>query len=333
MKVKRRVVNQKYQATHRPPLRRRRSRAPRPADGRGPRLPPQRRRRRPRDALIFDLAGAARSTSSPARRSPSSRRSSRELARRTDIGCLVLLSGKPAIFIAGADVEEIAGVTDPAEAEAASRLGQRALLRLGGAALPHRRRDPRHLRRRRHRARARLDLPRGRATAPDLRIGLPEIRLGILPGWGGCTRLPRRVGHRGGARHDPHRQDGLRPARAAKIGLVDALLPDAGFLDRARDFALARLGKRPRRERRRGGLNGARCSRATRSAADRALDQARKKTLAETKGHYPAPLRALEVVRIGIERRTARRLRRRGAGRRRARRLARSRRTWSTSST
>src|SRR5262249_1928635 len=48
-----------------------------------------------------------------------------EVGRREDIGCLVLLSGKSSGFIAGADVLEIARVTDPTEAEAGSRLGQR----------------------------------------------------------------------------------------------------------------------------------------------------------------------------------------------------------------
>ena len=47
-----------------------------------------------------------------------------ELGGRRDIGCLVLLSGKEG-FIAGADVDEIARVTDPAEAEAGARYGQR----------------------------------------------------------------------------------------------------------------------------------------------------------------------------------------------------------------
>src|SRR4051812_29525789 len=40
-----------------------------------------------------------------------------EAASRPEIGCLILLSGKAGNFIAGADVEEIARVTDPLEAE------------------------------------------------------------------------------------------------------------------------------------------------------------------------------------------------------------------------
>jgi len=47
----------------------------------------------------------------------------REVAAREEIRCLVLLSGKEKNFIAGADVDEIAGVTDPVEAERASRQG------------------------------------------------------------------------------------------------------------------------------------------------------------------------------------------------------------------
>ena len=29
---------------------------------------------------------------------------------------------------------------------------------------------------------------------PATRIGLPETTLGLIPAWGGCTRLPRLIG-------------------------------------------------------------------------------------------------------------------------------------------
>ncbi len=44
-----------------------------------------------------------------------------ELGRRTDIRALVLVSGKPDIFIAGADVKEIATATGEFGAEAVKR--------------------------------------------------------------------------------------------------------------------------------------------------------------------------------------------------------------------
>ena len=134
---------------------------------------------------------------------------------------------------------------------------------------------------------------------PDTKMGLPEVRLGILPGWGGSTRLPRRIGI---AEALDLILTGKTVAgrKALKLGLIDALLPDARFLDTLRDFALERMDQ-PRR------------------ADDEAFDfkellleknplgrkilfdQARKKTLETTRGHYPAPLRAIEVVRVGIE--------------------------------
>src|SRR5262249_28940368 len=58
------------------------------------------------------------------------------LAARKDIGCLILLSGKPGNFIAGADVEEIARVTDPLEAEAGSRVGHRLFSAWEGLPFP-----------------------------------------------------------------------------------------------------------------------------------------------------------------------------------------------------
>jgi 3-hydroxyacyl-CoA dehydrogenase/enoyl-CoA hydratase/3-hydroxybutyryl-CoA epimerase len=133
----------------------------------------------------------------------------------------------------------------------------------------------------------------------DLRIGLPETRLGIVPAWGGCARLPRRIG--------------IAPAldiilagkavpgkKAFRLGLADRLIPDASFLTQVREFAeLVLEGGKPR-------------SRAIdlkemlleKNPVGRMIlfDQARKKVLERTGSHYPAPIRAIEVVKVGIER-------------------------------
>jgi 3-hydroxyacyl-CoA dehydrogenase/enoyl-CoA hydratase/3-hydroxybutyryl-CoA epimerase len=220
-----------------------------------------------------------------------------ELAPRQDIGCLILLSGKPGSFIAGADVDEIARVTDPVEAEAGSRAGHRlfaaweslpfptvAAIRgvcLGGGLEI-----------------ALASTYRVASDRPDTKMGLPEVRLGILPGWGGSTRLPRRIGI---AEALDLILTGKTVAgrKALKLGLVDALLPDARFLDQVRDFALARLD-RPRREE--GGFDFKEILLEKNPLGRKILfDQARKKTLEQTRGQYPAPLRAIEVVRVGIE--------------------------------
>jgi 3-hydroxyacyl-CoA dehydrogenase/enoyl-CoA hydratase/3-hydroxybutyryl-CoA epimerase len=226
-----------------------------------------------------------------------------ELAARRDIGCLVLLSGKEGSFIAGADVEEIARVTDPVEAEAGSRIGHRlfgawaalpfptvAAIRgvtLGGGTEI-----------------ALASTWRVASDRTDTRIGLPEVRLGIVPGWGGSTRLPRLVGIAAGLDMILTGKT-VSGRQALKLGLVDALLPDARFLDLVRDFARERARPAagvaaPPARKRPGGLRGALLE-GNPFGRHIVFDQARKRTLEQTHGHYPAPLRAIEVVRVGIE--------------------------------
>ncbi|MGH9382320.1 MAG: 3-hydroxyacyl-CoA dehydrogenase NAD-binding domain-containing protein [Thermoanaerobaculia bacterium] len=219
------------------------------------------------------------------------------LRERTDIRVLLLRSGKPGTFIAGADIDLIAEVTDPLEAEAGARQGQKIFAAWAGLPFPT------------------VAAVQGTclgggtelALASDLilisdsdrvRIGLPETQLGILPAWGGCTRLPRRVDIAdaldvilAGKR--------LHPKQAFRIGLADALLPDARFEPLARELALRHLDGSLRRKPKADFKDLL----LEKNPVGRHVlfDQARKRTLATTEGHYPAPLRAIEVIRVGIE--------------------------------
>ena len=67
------------------------------------------------------------------------------------------------------------------------------------------------------------------------RIGLPEVTLGLLPGTGGTQRLPRLIG-RGRALELMTTGRTVGPAEAERIGMVDRLVPVAGF-----DQAVAEL--------------------------------------------------------------------------------------------
>lgn len=220
-----------------------------------------------------------------------------ELARRADIGCLILLSGKDSNFIAGADLDEIARVTDPAEAEAGSRLGHRlfsawealpfptvAAIRgtcMGGGT-----------------EWALASTYRVVSDRKAVRIGLPEVRIGILPGWGGSTRLPQRIGV-AAALDLILTGKTISGRRAKQTGFADALLPDARFLDEVRRFALDRRDKRRPSD----GRPDLKELLLEKNPLGRKIlfDQARKKTLEQTRGQYPAPLRAIEVVRIAVE--------------------------------
>lgn len=215
-----------------------------------------------------------------------------------EIRAVVLISGKPDNFIAGADIEEFTALTTQAEAERLSFEGQEMVSRvetlpkpvvaaIHGACLG-----------------GGLELAlacsyRVATDHPKTQLGLPEVQLGLIPGAGGCQRLPRLIGARA-ALDVILTGKSERGAKALRLGLVDELVPKSILLRTSMEAAgrLAKSGA-PRRATQ-GGLPGFFLDR---TPAGRRLvyRQARAQVLKKTGGHYPAPLAALEAVRIGLE--------------------------------
>jgi enoyl-CoA hydratase/carnithine racemase len=69
----------------------------------------------------------------------------------------------------------------------------------------------------------------GRLTAaPDAWFQLPEVAMGILPGFGGCVSIPRRIGRQRAAALMLSGQR-VRAAVALGWGLVDAVVDEAAI--------------------------------------------------------------------------------------------------------
>ena len=78
------------------------------------------------------------------------------------------------------------------------------------------------------------------------KLGLPELQLGILPGFGGTQRLPRLVGLQTAAQMMLTSAP-INDKKAAKLGLVDAVVPKEKLLEAACAWAAAiAAGTRPR---------------------------------------------------------------------------------------
>jgi 3-hydroxyacyl-CoA dehydrogenase / enoyl-CoA hydratase / 3-hydroxybutyryl-CoA epimerase len=117
------------------------------------------------------------------------------LESRTDVRGVVLRSGKPDGFIAGADIKDFAAIKSALEAESLSREGQALLGRLAALPIP--------VVAAIHGACLGGGLEtalacRYRVASDDAKtvVGLPEVMLGLVPGAGGTQRLPRLIGLR-----------------------------------------------------------------------------------------------------------------------------------------
>jgi 3-hydroxyacyl-CoA dehydrogenase/enoyl-CoA hydratase/3-hydroxybutyryl-CoA epimerase len=128
------------------------------------------------------------------------------------------------------------------------------------------------------------------------RIGLPETKLGIIPGFGGCVRLPRVIGLQ--AALDIILQGkAVNAIKAKKIGLVDKVVHPAILEQEAIKWAHQILNSGAKKRRvhysPKGALNKVLESFLGRSVV---FSKAKASVLSLTYGHYPAPLKAIEVI-------------------------------------
>ncbi|ETS33551.1 multifunctional fatty acid oxidation complex subunit alpha [Photorhabdus temperata] len=205
---------------------------------------------------------------------------------------LILISGKPDTFIAGADISMIAGCKTKEEAQDLAEKGQKLFSQIANYPLPV------------------VAAIHGACLGGGLelalachwricslddktRLGLPEVQLGLLPGSGGTQRLPRLIGV-SSALDIILTGKQLRSKQALRLGVVDDAVP----LDILLEVAVEKVKKGipvrkslPWQQRLLVGPVGRYFL----------FNIVRKKTLAKTRGHYPAPERIIAVVKEGLE--------------------------------
>jgi 3-hydroxyacyl-CoA dehydrogenase/enoyl-CoA hydratase/3-hydroxybutyryl-CoA epimerase len=145
---------------------------------------------------------------------------------------VIVTSAKKSIFVAGADLATLLRQAQTGELRAFIAEGQRVFNRLAALKAPTCAAI--------HGASAgggyEVALACDWRVASDAgatRIGLPETTLGLVPAWGGATRLPRLIGLEQAA--EVITKGKLYPANEAiEIGLVDAVVAQEQLLDAAR---------------------------------------------------------------------------------------------------
>ena len=202
---------------------------------------------------------------------------------------IVFTSSKQDVFIAGADLYEIAAMEN-GQVDRFIERGQELFERI------HRLQVPTVAAINGHCLGGGLELALAcdRRVAADvgaINIGLPEIKLGIIPAWGGTTRLTRRLGPR---RALPLLLTGktMSPRRALRARIIDEVVSPQRLLDAARRLGLAAASAD------RAAPMGQLERFAMRLPPLRAafFAAARRRTRAKTFDHYPAAPGLIDVV-------------------------------------
>ena len=206
---------------------------------------------------------------------------------------LIIHSGKPDNFVAGADVRMLDACKSAQEAQALAEKGQQMFQKLSDLAFP---------------VVAAIHGPclggglelalacdyRVCSDDDKTRIGLPEVQLGLLPGSGGTQRLPRLIGLLPSLDMILTGKQ-LRAKKAKKLGVVDACVPNTILLEVAKQF-VEQKDKAKRKT-----TTKERLMAQTGFGRKVIFEQAAKKTEQKARGNYPATSAILEVIRHGLE--------------------------------
>ncbi len=215
--------------------------------------------------------------------------------QKSSYKAVVIVSRKPKIFIAGADIEEIKNLRSKEDFRFAVESGQGIMNLIEDLRIPV------------------IAAINGacvgggcemilacdyRIASEDksTKIGLPEVKLGIIPGFGGCVRLPRVVGVMNAL--DIILAGKTVPAvKALKIGLVDAVVHPSILESEA--IKLAQKVIKEGGKKRRQTFSGKNLQEKIMNSLALSLvySGAKKQVMSQSHGHYPAPLEALNVVK------------------------------------
>lgn len=221
-----------------------------------------------------------------------------QLQKRNDLAGLIIRSGKPGQFIAGADLREfLTAISSGANTEITfemCRQGQKLFSRLsqnpfvsvaaidgicvgGGAEL------------------ASWCDRRIVSSSPKTQFGFPEVKLGLYPGWGGTVRAPRIVGL-SNAIEMIAGGESISANEAYKMGWASDIVPVDSLVGAA--IGLIRreqLSKEYLRDRHAwaGAISLSDTDMAFLGATASAYIQQ------QSKGQYPAPMAALETILAG----------------------------------
>lgn len=214
------------------------------------------------------------------------------------IRVLIITSSKKDIFIAGADINEIKDIFDPKDAIEKVSRGQNILTKIAKLKIPT------------------IAVINGACLGgglelalacqyriaiahPKTVLGLPEVNLGIIPGFGGTQRLPKLISL----------QESLKmiltgkaidSKKAFKIGLVDDIIKEEFLEEKLGHFVTEVLKLEQKNiylEKRQAGKKKRFILETLLFGKAIIFYLAQKDLYAKTKGNYPAPFYALEVIK------------------------------------